>query len=277
MRTIDLMHLGCERVIACYEVDGVLIDPGPGSCLQTLLAALAGRSPRALLLTHVHLDHAGATGALVERWPDLRVHVHERGAPHLIDPSKLLGSAARLWGEAEVGRLWGEAVPVPEGNLEILHGGERLLDGAFEVAYTPGHAYHHVSYLRGGTLFAGDVAGVRLVAGAPVLPPTVPPEVDVEAWHESLHRVAGWAPERLAITHFGVIDADIEGHLRTVGRELDRWAAAARDGDEEAFVREVRAAVSQRVGEELLPAYVAASQPDLMYAGLERYWRKRAG
>src|SRR5579862_6012109 len=159
MRLIDVRHLGRPRVVGCWLVDDVLIDPGPTSCLDTLLAGLEGVVPRSVLLTHIHLDHAGATGSLVERWPELAVYVHERGAPHLIDPSRLLKSARRLYGE-DMDELWGEAVPVPEGNIRVLSGGERLLGGAFEVAYTPGHASHHVSYRWGATAFVGDTGGV---------------------------------------------------------------------------------------------------------------------
>src|SRR5437588_2892992 len=161
VRLIDVKHLGRERVIGCFELDGVLVDPGPTSCIDALLEGLGPRRPRALLLTHIHLDHAGASGSLVERWPELEVYVHERGALHLTDPSRLLESARRLYGE-EMDRLWGEMLPVPEGNLRVLSGGERVLDDAFEVAYTPGHAYHHVSYLNEGTAYAGDTAGVRI-------------------------------------------------------------------------------------------------------------------
>ena len=123
---IDVRHLGRERVIGCFELDGVLIDPGPSSCLPVLLQALGETRPRALLLTHIHLDHAGASGALVERWPELEVHVHERGAPHLLDPTRLLDSARRLYGE-DMERLWGEEplIPIPERNLRILTGGDR--------------------------------------------------------------------------------------------------------------------------------------------------------
>ena len=112
MRVIDVMHLGRPHVIGCWEVDGVLVDPGPESSLPTLLEALGGEQPRALLLTHIHLDHAAATGALVRRWPDLEVYVHERGAPHLIDPSKLLASAERLYGD-RMERLWERSCPCP--------------------------------------------------------------------------------------------------------------------------------------------------------------------
>src|SRR5580704_5974642 len=135
MRVIDLMHLGRPRVIGCWEVGEVLVDPGPSSCLPTLLDGLEGRRPAALLLTHIHLDHAGASGSLVGLWPELEVYVHERGAPHLVDPSRLLQSAQRLYGD-DMDRLWGEVVPVPEQNVRVLTGGERIRDG-FEVAHTP--------------------------------------------------------------------------------------------------------------------------------------------
>ncbi len=118
------MHLGRERVIGCWQVDDVLIDPGPSSCLPTLLRRSATSRPRALLLTHIHLDHAGATGTLVERWPELEVYVHERGARHMADPARLVESARRLYGE-DMDRLWGEMLPVPEANLHVLSGGER--------------------------------------------------------------------------------------------------------------------------------------------------------
>jgi len=202
MRLIDVEHLGRPRVIGCWEVGEVLVDPGPESTLQTLLAKLGERTPSALLLTHIHLDHAGASGALVERFPGLEVYVHERGAPHLIDPSRLIDSATRLYG-GDMDRLWGEIVPVPEANLRVLAGGERIFGGAFEVAYTPGHASHHVSYLHAGCAFVGDTGGVRITPGSVAIPPTPPPDIDLEAWQESIERIRAWAPERLAFTHCG--------------------------------------------------------------------------
>ncbi len=272
-RVIDLMHLGRERVIGCWRVGDVLVDPGPESCLETLLAALGEWRPRALLLTHIHLDHAGASGSLVRRWPDLEVYVHERGAQHLADPSRLLESARRLYGE-DMDRLWGEVRPVPESQLRILHGGERLEDG-FEVAYTPGHASHHVAYLRRGTAFVGDVGGVRITSSSPVIPPTPPPDIDVEAWHASLALIREWAPRRLAITHFGAGE-DVEAQLAEVGERLDAWAAMARTQDPETFKASVREEIAGAVGPELVPAYEQAAPADQLYAGLERYWRKRA-
>src|SRR5436190_11551442 len=209
MRAIDVRHQGLEKVICAWEVDGVLVDPGPQSCEETLLEALGGERPRALLLTHIHFDHAGASGALVRRWPDLPVYVHERGAPHMLDPSRLVASAARLYGgEDGLRRTWGEVVPVPEANLRVLSGGERDVEGAFSVEYTPGHASHHVCYLHepSGWAFVGDVAGVRIPPHDLTVAPTPPPDIDVEAWKRSLDVVAGWEPAGLALTHFGTAE-----------------------------------------------------------------------
>jgi glyoxylase-like metal-dependent hydrolase (beta-lactamase superfamily II) len=273
MRLIDVMHLGVERVIGCWEVDGVLIDPGPTSCLRTLLDGLAG-PPRAVLLTHIHLDHAGASGSLVERWPELEVYVHERGLKHMVDPSRLLESAKRLYGD-DMDRLWGEMVPVPERNIRELHGGERLLGGAFEVAYTPGHASHHVSYLHGDTAFVGDVAGVRIPPATMTIPPTPPPDIDVEAWHESIERIAAWSPARLERTHFGE-SADASAELGELGRRLDEWAERVRGQELDEFVAGVRDEVERGAGASLVAQYTKAAPPDQLYMGLERYWRKRA-
>jgi glyoxylase-like metal-dependent hydrolase (beta-lactamase superfamily II) len=274
MRAIDLLHLGRPRVICCWQVGDVLIDPGPGSCLPTLLEELGETRPKALLLTHIHLDHAGASGALAQRWPDLEVYVHERGAPHLIDPSRLFESARRLYGD-DMDRLWGEMLPVPESQLRILTGGESVLDGAFEVAYTPGHASHHVSYLHDGTAFVGDTGGVRITPRTLTVAPTPPPDIDVEAWHGSIERIRRWSPDRLAMTHFGAGD-DVEGQLGEVGRRLDEFAELARGGDRDAFIATVRRTIEADAGSELLPAYEQAAPPDQLFAGLDRYWRKRA-
>jgi glyoxylase-like metal-dependent hydrolase (beta-lactamase superfamily II) len=275
MRAIDVMHLGHDRVICCWQVGDVLIDPGPTSTMSTLLSELGDERPRALYLTHIHLDHAGASGALVERWPDLEVHVHERGAPHLIDPSKLMASAARLYGD-DMDRLWGEMVPVPEQNIHILRGGEELA-GGFEVAYTPGHASHHVSFFHAesGTAFVGDVGGVRIPPASFVVPPTPPPDIDLDAWHQSIDTVAGWRPRRLAITHFGASD-DPHGQLAEVSRRLDAWAQIARDRDEAGFIEEVSAEIERAAPDpETAAAFVQAAAPDQLYAGLARYWSKR--
>jgi glyoxylase-like metal-dependent hydrolase (beta-lactamase superfamily II) len=272
MRLIDCLHLGRPRVIGCWQVDDVLIDPGPSSCLPTVLEALGDWRPMALLLTHIHLDHAGASGSLVRRWPDLEVYVHEIGAWHMEDPSRLIESAMRLYGD-DMDRLWGEFLPVPESQLRILQGGERLFD-AFDVAYTPGHASHHVSYLHEGTAYVGDVGGVRIIDGGLTIPPTPPPDIDVEAWHESLELIAAWKPERLAMTHFGASD-HAEAQLAELGQRLDVWAALARDLDLDGFIARVRAEIADSADAEIAAAYVQAAPPDQLYAGLARYWTKR--
>ncbi len=273
MRLIDLQHVGRARVIACYQVGDVLVDPGPGSCLPVLLEALGDVRPQALLLTHIHLDHAGAAGSLVERWPDLRVYVHERGARHLVDPARLYDSARRLWGD-DTERLWGEMLPVPEGNLEVLSGGETVRDG-WRVAYTPGHASHHVSYLHAGTAFAGDVAGVRIMPQPMTVPPTPPPDIDVEAWHESVATVRAWRPERVAMTHFGVAE-DVDRQFDELESRLDAWAQLAREGDRERFESAVREELARDGSRDLAEAYEQASPIEHLYAGYERYWSKRA-
>jgi glyoxylase-like metal-dependent hydrolase (beta-lactamase superfamily II) len=274
VRLIDLEHLGRPRVIGSYVLDGVIVDPGPTSCLPTLLDALGDEQPRALLLTHIHLDHAGASGSLVQRWPGLEVYVHERGAAHLADPSRLLESARRLYGE-DMDRLWGEMVAVPQEQLRILQGGERLLDGAFEVAYTPGHASHHVSYLHDGTAFVGDVGGVRITASSLTIPPTPPPDIDVEAWHRSIELVASWSPDRLAMTHFGLSE-DVDDQLDEVSSRLDAWAEVARAQDRDGFLAHVRAEIEADVDAPTAAAYIQAAPPEQLYAGLSRYWRKRS-
>lgn len=274
VQLIDVRHLGRERVIGCWRVGDVLIDPGPTSCLPTLLEALGDRRPRALLLTHIHLDHAGASGSLVERWPDLEVYVHARGAPHMVDPSRLLESARRLYGE-DMDRLWGEFVAVPESRLHVLRGGETLLDGRFEVAYTPGHASHHVSYLYDGTAFVGDVGGVRIPPSGLTIPPTPPPDIDVEAWYASLELIAAWRPERLAMTHFGEA-RDVAGQLEAVRSRLEEWAELVRRADRETFLEHLAQEVQSGADPETGRAYTQAAPPGQLYAGLERYWRKRA-
>jgi glyoxylase-like metal-dependent hydrolase (beta-lactamase superfamily II) len=274
MRVIDVEHLGRPHVIGCWEVDGALVDPGPESSLETLLAALDGEQPGAVVLTHIHLDHAAATGAIVRRWPETPVYVHERGAPHLIDPSRLLASAERLYGDA-MERLWGEIVPVPEENVRALAGGETVL--GMRVAYTPGHASHHVCYLHEetGTAFVGDVAAVLIPATNLVVPPTPPPDIDVETWLASIDLVEGWTPERLAVTHFGAIDAPAE-HLAVVRERLAEEAQLARELDEAAYEERHRALVASRAStEEAAAELIQCVPPQYQWRGLDRYWRKR--
>jgi glyoxylase-like metal-dependent hydrolase (beta-lactamase superfamily II) len=264
-RPIDVHHLGHDRVIVAYERDGVIVDPGPASSVDKLLEACP--EPRVLLLTHIHLDHAGATGVLVRRFPKLAVYVHERGAPHLIDPAKLLKSAGQLYGD-DMDRLWGEVAPVPEGNITTLSGGE-VVEG-LRVEYTPGHASHHVCYFDpdSGEAYCGDVAGVRIPPSDFVLPPTPPPDIDIEKWLASVDVVAAWKPQALCLTHAGRFD-DVERHLEAMRAHLREHAEIASHGDRDEFARHLADEVG---GDERL---TQAAPPDQMWLGLERYWTKK--
>ena len=276
MRNIDVVHLGRERVIGCWEIDGVLVDPGPERSLDTLLEhAGEGFEPRAVLLTHIHFDHAGASGALVRRWPQLPVYVHSRGARHMADPERLVSSATRLYGEDGMRELWGEIVPVPEANLNVLEGGETVL-GDFRVEYTPGHASHHVSYLHEptGTALVGDVAGVRIPPTDLVIAPTPPPDIDLDAWERSIDLVAGWRPERLALTHFGEA-TDVERHLGELRRALRGQAQEVKVVDKETFVARHTARLEAELGEETAAVYIQAAPVDHLWLGLDRWWSKQ--
>jgi glyoxylase-like metal-dependent hydrolase (beta-lactamase superfamily II) len=274
-RAIDVLHLGRDRVICAFEVDGLIVDPGPASCVDTLLDRLGPVEPRALLLTHIHLDHAGATGVLCRRYPNLAVYVHERGAPHLIDPSKLLESAGRLSGD-DMWELWGEVAPVPEERLHVLAGGESV--EGFRVAYTPGHASHHVCYLHedSGDAYVGDVAGVRLPPYEHTVAPTPPPDIDVEAWFDSLHTVASWNPRSLCLTHFGQV-TDVADHLHRVRHALTESADSARLDGEEGFIAKLESSLAEATDPATVESFEQAAPPDQLYQGLSRYWRKKAG
>lgn len=269
---IDVLHLGREHVIGAWRVGDVIVDPGPSSALAALMPSLEERPPKALALTHIHLDHAGAAGTLARRFPDLEVWVHERGARHLADPSKLLDSATRLYG-SEMERLWGEVLPVPAARLRVLHGGERL--GPFDVAYTPGHASHHVSYLHEptGRAFTGDVAGVRIDGGV-VLAPTPPPDIDLAAWRDSLARIEAWRPRSLAVTHFGAYE-DVGEQLAALRAHLDEVERWAGELDEQGFVERIRERVRAPRRDGTPGSYAQALPPEQSYAGLRRWLSKR--
>ena len=270
---LDLLHQGAERVIGSYVLDTeagtALFDCGPSSCVEQLTAGLRARGleledVRHLLLSHIHLDHAGAAGVLVREHPALQVHVSGIGAPHLVDPSRLESSARRLYGDA-FDELWGELAPVPEQNVHIV--GDRVL--GLECFPSPGHASHHVCYLDGdGTLYAGDAAGVRIQPHRAVLPPTPPPEFDLDTWLTTLDKIERRHPERLALVHFGVV-GDVERHLAELRTRLGEWVAL--DGvTEEEFVETVSADVDSGLDE-----YARAMPFWQSYAGLKRYWDKR--
>ncbi|HWK27318.1 MAG TPA: MBL fold metallo-hydrolase [Solirubrobacter sp.] len=275
MRAIDVRHQGREKVICCWEVDGVLIDPGPGVSEPTLLDALRGERPRAILLTHIHFDHAGVTGSLVRRWPDLPVYVHERGAPHMADPSRLVASAGRLYGGEEgLKRLWGELIPVPERNLRVLTGGEHDVEGAFRVEYTPGHASHHVCYFHeaSGTAFVGDVGGARIPPHAFTVAPTPPPDIDVASWRASIDTIRAWNPERLGLTHFGEAGPE---QLDACLDALEVQVALEAEHDEAGFVAAMEERVRAGCGDDA-EAMLQATPLDQLHMGLAR-WRKKFG
>jgi len=271
---LDLHHLGRQRVIGAYlreTEDGLALqDCGPTTCVPALKARLAERGlelrdVRHLLLSHIHLDHAGAAGVLVREHSELQVHVSEIGAPHLIDPSRLEASARRLYGD-EFDTLWGELAPVPEANVHVV-GAETLGLATFP---TPGHASHHVCYLdREGTLYAGDAAGVRIQPSRFVLPPTPPPEVDLDAWDRTIDEILAREPKRMALIHFGVAD-DPERHLAELRQRLREWAERVREGASEG---EFDAAAAADLGPDLA-AYEQAMPFWQSYAGLKRYWEK---
>jgi glyoxylase-like metal-dependent hydrolase (beta-lactamase superfamily II) len=275
---IDLLHLGRERVIASYLLDTTdgpaLLDCGPATCVGALEAGLAARGlaltdvPH-LLLTHIHLDHAGAAGVLVRKHPGLQVHVSPIGAPHLVEPERLEKSTRRLYGDS-FDSLWGELAPVPEENVHALDGTVVGL----ESFPTPGHASHHVCYLDpDGTLYSGDAAGVRVLPGRSVMPPTPPPEVDVAAWQETIDEMARREPERLALIHFGVAE-DVSRHLEELELRLLDWAESVAGGaSEEEFVEYALAELSDS-GEDN-GSYTQAMPFWQSYRGLARWAEKR--
>jgi glyoxylase-like metal-dependent hydrolase (beta-lactamase superfamily II) len=269
---IDLRHQGTERVIGVYLLDTAegpaLFDCGPSTCVAELERGLAGRGleltdVRHLLLSHIHLDHAGAAGSVVRASPGLQVHVSPVGAPHLVDPSRLEASAP----------LWGGLVPVPEENVHPIDG--HVL--GLEAFPTPGHASHHVSYVGAdGILYAGDAVGVRVQPGRHVLPVSPPPDIDVEAWRRTLDAIEARAPERLALIHFGVVDEPGD-HVARTREELERWSERVRSGmDEDEFVAACRHDLVEAEGEDEADLWEKAAPLWQSYQGLRRYWDKRA-
>jgi glyoxylase-like metal-dependent hydrolase (beta-lactamase superfamily II) len=291
---IDLQFHGRPHVIATVVAQSrggvALIDPGPTSCLASLELGLQSNGVRwpdvhHILLTHIHLDHAGATGTIVREHPHIKVLVHERGAKHLADPSRLIESATRIYGE-RMEPLWGEFAAVPAANLVVLSGGEKIDAGgrSFEVAYTPGHASHHVSYFDGssGVAFVGDTAGV-CIGGGYVLPPTPPPDIDVELWKTSVDTILAWSPTTLMLTHFGPVMV-VRPHLAALMENLRATSAIALSllkeagSDEErarAFADKVRHLLRSQMTEAQVATYVVAAAYEHLFSGLARYWRKK--
>jgi glyoxylase-like metal-dependent hydrolase (beta-lactamase superfamily II) len=289
--TLDLNFQGRPHAIASYLIRSgdavVLIESGPGSTLASLEAGLAkeGISPRNVthvLLTHIHLDHAGAAGWLAQQGAE--IYVHPVGAPHMLNPQKLLASATRIYGD-RMESLWGEFLPVPENQLVVPNDLEAIEIGdlRFIAINTPGHAEHHYAYLFEDICFCGDVGGVR-IPGYPYLRvPMPPPELHIERWLESVNRLRAAKPERIAPTHFGIYD-DPEWQFDEVEKGLNsvsRWLEAVMPSDP--TVEELRGAFTEwmiseaeRAGlsEEVLKAYEVANPPGMSADGLMRYWKK---
>jgi glyoxylase-like metal-dependent hydrolase (beta-lactamase superfamily II) len=292
---VDLNFLGRPQIIATAVLRGAsgvaLVDPGPSTTQANLIQALAAhglalKDVRQILLTHIHLDHAGVTGSLLKANPDIEVYVHERGARHLIDPTKLLASATRLYGD-EMERLWGEVASVPASQVRQLVGGERLEVGGrvLEVAYTPGHAIHHVSYFDRASrvAFVGDVAGIRRGSGTYILPPTPPPDVELVDWRASADRILEWDPDTLFLTHFGP-HSGVRPHFQQLFERIDTWSALVRrllrddtidDAERERqFVQTSLDDIRRTIGEVEAERYSRAGRLDYSWQGLARYWRR---
>lgn len=293
---LDTNWMGRPRSIGAVllESDGhrAIIDPGPASTLPVLRQLLDSRGIgisdlNAILLTHIHLDHAGATGALIRENPNLEVYVHKAGLLHMSDPTKLLASAERLW-PGELQHLFGETLPVPFGNLRMLKGGETLSLGSrnLEVVHTPGHASHHVSYFDSsdGTAFVGDTAGFHIEGEPYVVPLAPPPDIDIEMWNASLDAIAARAPARLFLTHFGYSD-NPAAHIAEYRKNLQRWTALAAEilrstPDQNAALKKFVLAATEEIKQRLSAAetehYVFNCGLNLNWLGLSRYHRKRA-
>ncbi|HEX9893890.1 MAG TPA: MBL fold metallo-hydrolase [Gemmatimonadales bacterium] len=291
----DLEYLGAPGNIAtCFlETDDGLavVDPGPATTYDRFREVVRQLGAtlddvRILLLTHIHLDHSGAAGWLAEAQPRLRVYVHERGAPHLADPGRLLKSATMIYGDRML-ELWGEVKPVPPGAIIPLQGGERLQLGGRSIAsaYTPGHAWHHLAWFdeASGIAFTGDVLGEHLPPSDVAIPVTPPPDIDVELMIESGDRILEWQPARLFPTHFGPVN-DPPRFAREHATRLVRWSERVRSSLDDPGTDEERAqrvaALGRRDLEAVLPAELHSRIPeDALYGnwfGLARYWRKKA-
>jgi glyoxylase-like metal-dependent hydrolase (beta-lactamase superfamily II) len=293
---ISLPFLNEHEIIGSYLLAGenelAIIDPGPGSMLEPLLASIreVGFDPQDvthILATHVHLDHAGVTGSLVRMLPKVQVYVHSNGAPHLLDTSKVVASASRIFG-GRMKLLWGEIESTPADRLHTIEGGDVLnvAGRKLEVHYAPGHAIHHVIFFdaHSGELFAGDVAGVRLPGVDYVRPPTPPPDLDLEAWSESMELVKRLHPDVLYLGHFGA-SRDVNEHFGRLHEKLYSWGDfvlnAMRNGKEEAEIISMLIDKTQpelqRVARDphALQRYEIASNYPMTVQGYMRYWKKK--
>ncbi len=291
MTLLDLQFQGVSGVIACYVLESsdgpILVDPGPDSTYERLRAGLSElghdlADVRHVLLTHIHLDHAGAAGRLAEE-SGATVYVHARGVAHLARPKRLLASAAQIYGD-QMKPLWGETRPVPEEQLRALDGGEVLKLGGLELEalYTPGHAVHHLAWRQGGDLYCGDVGGVRLEPVQSPRAPTPPPDIKLETWRDSVQRLRALDVNRLRLTHFGSY-TDVQAHWDALLGNMARDAERIRIGLVQGMTPEVLAgAFSKAVERDLnaedptLAARMRFASPAWMSAqGLTRYWTKR--
>lgn len=295
-RLISLPFQGEEGIIGTYVITGedevALIDPGPGSTYEMLLAALQeqGITPEKvthILATHIHLDHTGATGTLLHHLPNANVYVHSKGAPHLLDTTKLIASAQRIYGE-RMQQLWGDIESVPAERLHTLEDGDVLTVASrrLEVHYTPGHAIHHVIFfdVHSGELFAGDVAGVRLQDIEYVRPPTPPPDLNLEDWFSSIDKIKQLHPDTLYLSHFGPTRHS-EQHFSRLREKLTTWGnfvlQAMRDGKNEAEIISMLIAHTEpelrdfTTDEHDLLRYEIATNYPMTVQGYMRYWRKK--
>ncbi|MEF2279145.1 MBL fold metallo-hydrolase [Deinococcus sp. YIM 134068] len=293
VRTLDLHFQDTPGVIAASVLDTgdglAVVDVGPGSTLGALEAGLAGLGAsladvRHLLLTHIHLDHAGAAGTILDRVPEARAYVHERGAAHLSRPERLLASAGQIYGE-HMDRLWGEMRPVPPDRLTVLAGGETLRLGRLEVLplYTPGHAVHHLAYHVGDDLFVGDVGGIRLSERQTPRAPTPPPDIDLPAWRASVVRLRELDAQTLHLAHFGphpTSAAHWDGLLASLETDAGRVRDGLGRGQDAAELTDTftRALLDElRAEDPTLPArYEFACPPWMSVQGLVRYWQRAA-
>ena len=293
---IDLNWTSRPQSIASLLIQSenfsALIDPGPASTIATLRSALQSRGLdflrlNAVLLTHIHLDHAAATGAIIQENPDLKVYVHDFGAPHMVDPSRLLASAGRLYGD-QLEILYGKCLPVPEANIIPLEGGEKIPLGGveMEVVYSPGHASHHVSFWdpKSRIAFVGDNAGICIESKPYLLPPTPPPDIDLELWNSSLDTIASWHPERLFLTHFGYVDNPAD-HIRLYRERLRDWATLVQrlldssespEAAEFRFIEETSAHIRAAMPSDFAELYIFNGGLGLSWRGLVRYLRKKS-
>jgi glyoxylase-like metal-dependent hydrolase (beta-lactamase superfamily II) len=295
---LDTLSQGTPGVTASYLIEGdggfALVDVGPGATLEAVLAAIrtSGHDVadlRTIILTHIHLDHAGATGALIRRAPGARVLVHPLGAPHLVDPTRLMASATQIYGD-RMGELWGEMVPVPAARITTLADGEAVHFGrrALTALHTPGHAVHHIAYhdAARGALFAGDIAGVHLEGVDFVRPPTPPPDLDLEAWSASIARLRTLRLDRLYLPHFGVARS-VDAHLTALEARLYAWGEIVRAGmrqqkDAPALAADLAAASEPELaaarnasGGNASQGYEVATNYLMSAQGYQRYFRKR--